>query len=146
MGDGTESWGLAAKWARCTWGLFGVGTLAMQGGEDGKERRAGEVGVGGTEAEDGRGWCVQGVDGTDLAVDEESGEDSGRGLDRVAWRGLGASLGLAGSVWVLLRAAGRGSKCGASELGVEMRRLARLGRGSGDWQGLALGECEKSGD
>lgn len=106
----------------------------------------GEVGVGGTEAEGGCNGSWQGVEGSDLAASSGSGDVSGSGFDRVAWRGFGTTLGLAGSVCVLLSSAGRGSLFGASELGVEMRGPVRLGTGSGDGQGLVLGDWDKSGD
>lgn len=86
------------------------------------------------------------MEDSDLAADAGSGEVSGSGLDRVAWRGLGTTFGLAGSVCVLLSAAGRGSLLGESEFGVEIRGPVRLGMGSGDGQGLVLGDCNKSGD
>lgn len=87
------------------------------------------------------------MEDSDLAVDVESGAVSGSGFDRVAWRGLGTTLALAGSVCVLLSADGRGSLFGASELGVEIRGPLRLDwMGSGDGQGLVLGDCDKSGD
>lgn len=86
-----------------------------------------------------------GEEGSDLAADAAS-EVSGSGLDRVAWRGLGTTLGLAGSVCVLLSDAGRGSLLGASELGVGIRGPERMEAGSGDGQGLVLGDCDKSGD
>lgn len=143
---GTESWGLAAKWERRTWGLFGMEALGLGDGEKGEDWQDGEVGVGGTEAEGGCDGGWQGAEDSDLAADAGSGEVSGSGLDRVAWRGLGTTLGLAGSVCVLLSAAGRGSLFGARELGVEMRGPVRLGTGSGDGQGLVLGDCDKSGD
>lgn len=143
---GTESLGLAAKWERRTWGLFAMEALEMGDGKKGEDGEQGEVGVGGTEAEGGCDGSWQGVDGSDLAADAGSGEVSGRGLDRVAWRGLGATLGLVGSVCVLLSTDGRGSLFGASELGVEIRGPVRLGTGSGDGQGLVLGDCSKSGD
>lgn len=113
---------------------------------DGGKGEHGEEGVGGTEAEGGCNGTWQGVEGSDLAAHPESGEVSGSGLDRVACRGFGTTLGLAGSVCVLLSSAGRGSLFGVSELGVEIRGPERLGRGSGDGQGLVLGDCEKSGD
>lgn len=81
-----------------------------------------------------------------MAADAGSGEVSGSGLDRVACRGFGTTLVLAGSVWVLLSSAGRGSMFGESELGVEIRGPERLGKGSGEGQGLVLGDCIKSGD
>lgn len=81
-----------------------------------------------------------------MAPDAASGQGSGSGLDRVACRGFGTTFGLAGSVCVLLSASGRGSLSGASELGVEIRGPERLERGSGDGQGLVLGDCERSGD
>lgn len=120
-----------------------MGTLGMGDGGKGED---GEVGVGGTEVEGGCNGTWQGVEGSDLAEDPASGEVSGSGLDRVACRGFGATLGLAGSVCVLLSSAGGGSLFGVSELGVEIRGPERMGRGSGDGQGLALGDCEKSGD
>lgn len=86
------------------------------------------------------------MEGSDLAAGGESGEVSGRGFDRVACRGFGATLGLAGRVCVLLSAPGRGSQLGESELGVEIRGPVRFERGSGDGQGLALGDSVKSGD
>ena len=64
----------------------------------------------------------------------------------MAWRGFGATLGLAGRVWVLLSAPGRGSLVGASEFGLEMCGPVRLGTGSGEGQGLVLGDWDKSGD
>lgn len=67
---GTESWGLAAKWERRTWGLFGMGVLGM---EDGGKGEHGEEGVGGTEAEGGCNGTWFGVEGSDLAIDPESG-------------------------------------------------------------------------
>ena len=137
---GTESWGLAAIWERRTWGLLGMGERGVGDGEDG------DVGVGGIEVEDNCDGSWQGIEGSVLASDAGSGEVSGSGLDRVAWRGFGATLGLAGSVCVLLRAAGRGSLFGASELGVEIRGPVQFGMGSGDGQGLVLGDCNKSGD
>lgn len=106
----------------------------------------GEVGVGGTEAEGGCDGNWQGVEGSDLAAGAGSGEVSGRGFDRVACRGFGATLGLAGSVCVLLRAPGSGSLFGARELGVEMRGPVRFGQGSGEGHGLVLGDSDKSGD
>ena len=106
----------------------------------------GEVGVGGTEAEGGCDGGWQGEDGSDLAAGAGSGEVSGRGFERVAWRGFGATLGLAGSVCVLLSASGKGSLFGASELGVEIRGPVRFGAGSGDGQGLEFGDWAKSGD
>lgn len=109
---------------------------------DGEE---GEVGVGGTEADGGCDGSWQGLEGSDLVADAGSGV-SGSVLDRVAWRGLGIILGLVGSVCIMLSAAGRGSMFGASELGVEIRDPVRLGAGSGDGQGLVIGDCEKSGD
>lgn len=81
-----------------------------------------------------------------MAADAGSGEVSGSGLDRVACRGFGTTLVLAGSVCVLLSSAGRGSMFGESELGVEIRGPERLGKGSGEGQGLVLGDCIKSGD
>lgn len=132
---------MAAKWERRTWGLF-----ETEDGEKGEDREDGEVGVGGTEAEGGCDGSWQGVEDSDLAADAGSGEVSGSGLDRVAWRGLGTTFGLAGSVCVLLSAAGRGSLLGASEFGVEIRGPVRLGMGSGDGQGLVLEDCNKSGD
>lgn len=135
---GTESCGLAAKRERRTWGLFGMEATGKGDGEDG------EVGVGGIEADGGCDGSWQGVEGSDITAG--SGAVSGSGLDRVACRGLGASLGLAGSVCVLLSASGSGSMCGASELGVEMRGPVRFGIGSGDGHGLVLGDCGKSGD
>lgn len=143
---GTESWGLAAKCERRTWGLFGMEALGMRDGEKGEEGEDGEVGVGGIDAEGGCVGGLQEVEDSDLAADAESGEDSGSGLDRVAWRGLGTTFGLAGSVCVLLSSADRGSLLGASEFGVETRGPERLGMGSGEGQGLVLGDCEKSGD
>lgn len=143
---GTESWGLAAKWERRTWGLFGMETLEIEDGEKGEDGEDGEVGVGGTEVEGGCGGSWQGLEDSDLAADAGSGELSGSGLDRVAWRGLGMTLGLAGRVCVLLSASGSGSLFGASELGVEMRGPVRLGTGSGEGQGLVIGDCVKSGD
>lgn len=131
---------------RRTWGLFGVGAQGLEDGKKGEDGEDGEVGVGGTEAEGGCNGSWQGVEGSDLAADAASGEVSGSGLDRVAWRGLGATLGLAGSVCVLLSAAGRSSLFGASELGVEIRGPVRSGTGSGEGQGLVLGDCNKSGD
>lgn len=83
---------------------------------------------------------------SDLAAEAASGQVSGSGLDRVAWRGLGTTFGLAGRVCVLLSASGRGSLLGASEFGVEIRGPVRLGMGSGEGQGLVLGDCVKSGD
>lgn len=142
---GTGSWGLAAKRDRRTWGLFGNGALEVEDGEKGEDGEEGEVGVGGTEAEGGCGGSWQGDEGSDLAADTVS-EVSRSGLDRVAWRGFGTTLGLVGSVCVLLSAAGRGSLFGASELGVEIRGPLRLGVGSGDGQGLVLGDCDKSVD
>lgn len=47
---GTESCGVAAKVARRTWGLFGMGVLGKGDGAKGED---GEVGVGGTEVEGG---------------------------------------------------------------------------------------------
>lgn len=105
-----------------------------------------EVGVGGTEVEGGCNGSWQGVDGSDLAAGAGSGDVSGRGFDRVACKGFGATLGLAGSVCVLLSAPGRGSLFGARELGVDMRGPVRFGRGSGEGHGLVLGDSEKSGD
>lgn len=64
----------------------------------------------------------------------------------MACRGFGTTLGLAGSVCVLVSSAGRASLFGVSELGVEIRGAERLGRGSGDGQGLMLGDSDKSGD
>lgn len=55
-------------------------------------------------------------------------------------------MDLAGSVCVLLSASGMGSLFGASELGVETRWPARFGTGSGDGQGLVLGDWDRSGD
>lgn len=81
---------------------------------------------------------------SDLAAGSGSRVVSGSGFDRVAWRGFGTVL--AGSVCVLLSASGRGSLFGASELGVEIRWPARFGTGSGDGQGLVLGDGDKSGD
>lgn len=118
----------------------------MDDGENGEDREDGEVRVGGTEVEGGCDGSWQGVEDSDLAADAGSGEVSGSGLDRVAWRGLGTTFGLAGSVCVLLSAAGRGSLLGESEFGVEIRGPVRLGMGSGDGQGLVLGDCNKSGD
>lgn len=106
----------------------------------------GEVGVGGTEADGGCDGSWHGEEGSDLAADAASGEVSGSGLDRVACRGFGTTFGLAGSVCVLLSASGRGSLSGASELGVEIRGPERQGRGSGDGQGLVLGDWDRSGD
>lgn len=80
-----------------------------------------------------------------MAADAESGEVSGSGLDRVAWSGLGTIFDLAGSVCVLLSDEGRRSLLGASEFGVEIRGPVRFGIGSGDGQGLVLGDCDKSG-
>lgn len=131
---------------RRTSGLFGMEAPEMEVEEKGEDGEDGEVGVGGTEAE---GGCDgKGVEDSDLTADAASGENSGSGLDRVAWRGLRATLGLAGSVCVLLSASGRGSLLGVSELGVEIRRPVRLERGSGDGDGhgLALGDCGRSGD
>ena len=34
---GTESWGLAAKWERRTWGLFGMEELGIGDGEKGED-------------------------------------------------------------------------------------------------------------
>lgn len=75
---------------------------------------------------------------------------SGRGLEWVDARGLGSSLGLAGRVWFL---GSGGSSCplsGARELGVGARwatvQLVWGARGSGEGQGLELGDWEKSGD
>lgn len=140
---GTESCGWAAKRERRTWGLFGLG---RRDGKKGEDMADGEVGVGGTEADGGCGWSWHGEEGSDLAPDGVSGEVSGSGLDRVACRGFGTTFGLAGSVCVLLSAPGRGSLSGASELGVEIRGPERLGMGSGDGQGLVLGDCDRSGD
>lgn len=106
----------------------------------------GEVGVGGTEEDGGCGWSWNGEEGSDLAPDAVPGEVSGSGLDLVACRGFGTTFGLAGSVCVLLSASGRGSLLGASELGVEIRGPERLGMGSGDGQGLVIGDCDRSGD
>lgn len=106
----------------------------------------GEVGVGGTEADGCCDGSWQGEEGSDLAADAASGEVSGSGLERVACRGFGTTFGLAGSVCVLLSASGRGSLSGASELGVEIRGPERLGMGSGDGQGLVLGDWDRSGD
>lgn len=78
-----------------------------------------------------------------MAADAESGEVSGSGLDRVAWSGLGTIFDLAGSVCVCDE--GRGSLLGASEFGVEIRGPVRIRIGSGDGQGLVLGDCDKSG-
>lgn len=106
----------------------------------------GEVGVGGTEADGGCDESWHGEEGSDLAADAASGEVSGSGLDRVACRGFGTTFGLAGSVCVLLSASEKGSLSGASELGVEIRGPERLGMGSGDGQGLVLGDWDRSGD
>lgn len=81
---GTESWVLAAKWERHTWGLFGMEALEMEDGEKGEEGEDGEVGVGGTEAEGGCNGSWQGVEGSDLAGDAGSGGVPGSGLDCVA--------------------------------------------------------------
>lgn len=143
---GTESWGLAANWERRTWGLFGIGELGVEVGAKGEDGEEGEVGVGGMEDDGGCDGGWQGAKVSDLAADASSGDVSGSGLDRVACRGLGATFGLAGSVCVLLSAAGMGSLFGASELGVEIRGPARFGTGSGDGQGLVLGDCDISGD
>lgn len=64
----------------------------------------------------------------------------------MAWSGFGAILGLAGSVCVLLSAPGRGSLFGASEFGLEICGPVRFETGSGDGQGLVLGDWDKSGD
>lgn len=142
---GTESWGPAAKWQRRTWGLFGNAALEMEDGEKGEDGEEGDVGVGGTEAEGGCAASWQGVEGSDLAADAGS-EVPGSGFDSVACRGFGTTLGLVGNVCVLLRAAGGGSLLGASELGVDMRGPVRFGAGSGDGQGLVLGDWGRSGD
>ena len=142
---GTESWGLAAKWERLTWGLFWMGVLEMEEGAKGKDGEDGVVGVGGTEAEGGCNGSWRGVGGLDLAGDAGSVDCPGSGMERVAWRGLGTVLGLEGSVCVLLSSAGGGPLFGASELGVGARGAARLGADSGDWQGLELGDCKMSG-
>lgn len=118
----------------------------MGDGEKGEGAADGEVGVGGTEADGGWGGSWQVVEDSDLAADAVSGEVSGSGLDRVAWRGLGITFGLAGSVCVLLSAAGRGTLFGESEFGVEIRGPVRFGMGSGDGQGLVLGDWDKSED
>lgn len=120
--------------------------LAMEDEENGEDGEDGEVGVGGTEAEGGCDGSWQGVEGSDLAAGSGSRVVSGSGFDRVAWRGFGTALDLAGSVCVLLSASGRGSLFGASELGVEIRWPVRFGTGSGDGQGLVLGDWDKSGD
>lgn len=120
--------------------------MGRRDGKKGEDVADGEVGVGGTEADGGCGWSWQGEEGSDLAPDAVSGEVSGSGLERVACRGFGTIFGLAGSVCVLLSASGRGSLLGASELGVEIRGPERLGKGSGDTQGLVLGDCDGSGD
>lgn len=58
----------------------------------------------------------------------------------MACRGFGTTFGLVGSVCVLLSTSGTGSLSGASELGVDIRGPERLGMGSGDGQGLVLGD------
>lgn len=70
------------------------GTESLGGTVSGGRRTFGLPGICG-----GRGW--QGVEGSDLATDGKAVE-LGSGLDRVACRGLSATLGLAGRVWVLL--------------------------------------------
>lgn len=100
--------------------------------------------MGGMEADGACDGIWQEAEASDK--DAASNEASGSGLDRVAWRGFGASLGLVGSVWVLFRVVGRASVLGASELGVDIRGPVRFGRGSGDGLGLVFGDCGKSGD
>lgn len=70
------------------------GTESLGGTVRGGRRTLGLPGIGG-----GRGW--QGVEGSDFAADGVA-VVSGSGLDLVACRGLSATLGLAGRVWVLL--------------------------------------------
>lgn len=73
------------------------GTESLGGTVRGGRRTLGLLGIGG-----GRGWeGVEGVDGSDFAADGVA-VVSGSGLDLVACRGLSATLGLAGRVWVLL--------------------------------------------
>lgn len=91
-------------------GLFGTGALRTMDGGKGED----EAGCRGS-------W--QGVQGSDLAAISETGQVSGSGLDTVAWRGFGATLGLAGRVCVLLSGNDRSSLFGASELGVEIHCL-----------------------
>lgn len=74
--------------------------------------------------DEGTEWHgVEGVDGSDLAL-LGAPVVSGRGLDRVLWRGFSGALGLAGSVWVLLKSAALGCN-------VPLSRGPRLGDGVG---------------